>query len=324
MSDQGGDASGGVPTGGGASVPIDPTLTPGGSPGIDPGLTANSPGAAPINFGAPPSQIAASAPMPAAGGGAVGAPGVGAPSSVPAGFDPSAMSPQSMAELQSPNPAQTASTQIALSGPDPNAPPGAAGGAPGGNSVMNAIRNPGFDTIMTAAGNNLGPLASLGVLGFEAANKPGGIGGSQLPAGAQPGPTAGALVSNAQQLQQQGQTLGQPLATGVLPPGAQAAVDQVTQQQEAQIRAQFAQMGLSGSSMEASAIANAKEAAQARGFQIAQQMAQQGLSDLNTSSQIFEQLLSEGLQSDAQFRQALTQFANSMAGGGGTTIKVGA
>ncbi len=324
MSDQSGDVGGGVPgTESFAPPQAAPVFGGGdtfGSAPITPVTSQTLPG----SFGGQPSAIAAGG-----GGGAQSAPSLSAPSASPAGFD--TLSPQSQAEFGSPNPAQTALTQASL-GPDGGGGAvgggagGGGGGAPAGsNSVLNAIRNPGFDSITNAIGGNLGPLASLGILGFEAANKPGGIGGSgqQIPAAAQPGPTSTALVQQAGTLQTAGQALSQPLATGVLPPGAQASIDQVTQQQEAQIRQQFASMGLTGSSMEASAIEQARESAQSRGFQLAQQMAQQGLADLNVSSNIFGQLLTVGLQQDQQFQDALLKFAESAAGGGGTTIKVG-
>jgi hypothetical protein len=316
MSDQSGDV-------GGATSFNSPTGV------ADPSSFSFSPPAtsAGPTFGAPPSAMAA-------GGGAVSAPSFSAPSASPAGFDPQTSdigglrggvgSDPMGAPMAAPSTMGGGSGGGDVSGGGMGG--GSGGGAPGGsNSVMNAIRNPGVDSILNAVGGNLGPLASLGILGFEAANKPGGIGGSgqQLPAGAQPGPTGTALVQEAGTLQTAGQALSQPLATGVLPPGAQASIDQVTQQQEAQIRQQFAAMGLTGSSMEASAIAQAQQAAQARGFALAQDMAKQGLADMGLSSNIFSELLTTGLQQDQGFQDALLKFAESMAGGGGTTIKVG-
>ncbi len=322
MSDQAGDASGGfnATTGVSGGAPDASSFSP------PPASVGSTMGA---SFGAAPSSIVAG------GGGNASAPAFSAPPSAPAGFD---VSQQGAAALGSSNPAALETAQNVLNAPDPNAPAATAGGgaaagavpgaAPAGtNSVLNAIQNPGVNSILNAVGGNLGPLASLGILGFEAANKPGGVGGSgqQLPAAAQPGPTAGALVNQAGTLQTAGQALSTPLATGVLPPGAQASIDQVTQQQEAQIRQQFASMGLTGSTMEAEAIAQARQGAQARGFDLAQKMAQQGLGDLQVSSGIFKDLLNSGLQSDKEFQDALAQFANSLAGGGGggTTIRVG-
>jgi hypothetical protein len=231
---------------------------------------------------------------------------------------PPGISSESLAEFQSSNPAATATAQNAL-----NTGGGTPAATPSGNSIINAFQNPSVASVANAVGGNIGPLASAGMLAFEAANRPGGIGGQQLPAAAQPGPVSNRLVGQAGALGTTGAALQQPLVSGTLPPGAQASVDQLTQSEIAKIKSQFASMGLSGSTMETEAIAQAQEGAQARAFSIAQNMASLGLSDMQLSSGIFQQLLNSGLRSDQEFQQALTQFASSLAGGGGTTVRIG-
>lgn len=290
---------------------------------------AGSPGPAAIGTGAAPIS---SQPLPDIGGG--GSQQFSGPAPSAFSSDPS-LSPQDLAALQSSNPAALATAQNVLNASDPNAPAGgtgapaagggggAGGAAGGGNSVLNAMQHPSLESILSAFGGNIGPLAGAGILAYEAANKPGGLKGAQLPAGAQPGPVSNQLVGQATNLGTTGAALQQPLVSGVLPPGAQASIDQLTQSEIARIKSQFGEMGLSGSTMEAQAIAQAQQSAQARAFQIAQNMAQLGLSDMSASSQIFEQLLNSGLQSDQQFQTALSQFAAALAGGGGTTVRIG-
>ncbi len=159
-----------------------------------------------------------------------------------------------------------------------------------------------------------GPLVSAGVLGFEALNKP------KLPSSASSPALTSNLSTSAQQLQTQGTALTQPLTTGVLPAGAQSAIDQATQSAKAEVRSRFASLGLTGSTMEAGELASLDAGAVQQKFDVAKQLAQTGLSEIGLSDQVFNNLLQNALQQDEAFNQAVSRFASSFAGGGGNQI----
>lgn len=286
---------------------------------------------API-MGAPPSAIAASAPaMGVGGGGAGGAPSFAAPAPAPAGFDLSSMSPASIAELQSPNPAATAAAQSAMAssfGTPGSAPTVAPAAAPG--SLSAAISDPSFGNIGDLLLKNAGTILGAGTLAFEAASQPGGLTPPKLAPGAQPGPVSQQLVDTAGATAAQGRQLIAPLtgpATSAggpaLPPGAQDAIDQAIKSAQASIRSKYASEGLSGSPMEAEALQQAALQGPQIGFQIAQQVANTGLSELGLSSQIYSGILQTTLQEDQNLQNAISNFAAAAAGGGGgQTLKL--
>ena len=106
---------------------------------------------------------------------------------------------------------------------------------------------------------------------------------------------------------------------GQLPGPAMAALNQAKQAAQAQVRAKYAGMGLSGSSAEAQDLANVEQSSVAQQFQIGQQMAQTGLSELNTSQSqegsLYEALLKEGTAQGTQLGDILAKFAGAAVGG---------
>ena len=98
-----------------------------------------------------------------------------------------------------------------------------------------------------------------------------------------------------------------------------AALNQAKQAAQAQVRAKYAGMGLSGSSAEAQDLANVEQSSVAQQFQIGQQMAQTGLSELNTSQSqegsLYEALLKEGTAQGTQLGDILAKFAGAAVGG---------
>jgi hypothetical protein len=174
------------------------------------------------------------------------------------------------------------------------------------------------------------------VLGFEAMNQPKmpspqnltgqlqGIAGPEQAAGTN-------LVQTGQGIISQGQGLVQPLAAGAgpgtLPAGGEAEINQAVQAAQAQIRSQYASMGLSGSTMEQQALAEVTQNAVAQRFQIAQNMAQQGVSEIGAgtsvtgqggqllggAANITNQILQESLQQDQALQQAVSNFAGQVA-----------
>jgi hypothetical protein len=123
-----------------------------------------------------------------------------------------------------------------------------------------------------------------------------------------------------QQQQAYGQHLQQPLLTGVLPPGQQAAVSKGLQDAISTIKGRYASMGLTGSSMEADAIANAQQQAVIAGTTIEQQMAQTGQSAIQSATQalgmeagVYNTIMNAVLQQDQNLANAVSGFANAAA-----------
>ena len=129
-------------------------------------------------------------------------------------------------------------------------------------------------------------------------------------------PEAQPIEQAAAQLGAEGTTLQSYLTTGTLPPGAQAAVDQATNAAKAQIRSNYANLGLTGSTMEASAMNQADQNAAAMTFQIADQLLAQGANFTQLSTQLYTNILNLTVQQDAAFQQALGNFAGGLAGAG--------
>lgn len=122
------------------------------------------------------------------------------------------------------------------------------------------------------------------------------------------------------QTQAQGQTqaatnLESALMTGQLPPGAQAAVNQATAAAKAQIRSQYASLGLSGSTMEAEALAGVDQSAASQVFSIAEDLYKTGISQTQLSDQLYSSILNAQGTLANQTNQALLGFASAMSGG---------
>lgn len=179
------------------------------------------------------------------------------------------------------------------------------------NSVINAIKNPSVSSIGSALLNNLGPIISGAGL-LTAANK-----------STQDLPQQTPLVGQAQQLGTQGQQLLNNLNTGQLPPGADTALNLALHDEQARIRSQYASMGLSGSTMEAQALNDASQRAEAQKFNQIQQLVQTGLNETQLSSQIYQALQGAQVGQTKEFDDALSQFIAAMAGGGGSTQRIG-
>jgi len=166
------------------------------------------------------------------------------------------------------------------------------------------------------AGNALNILKANPNLALAA----GGLGLSALQGNKQSSQEA-QLQRQAGQFLNTGTQLTQPLLTGQLPPGAAATVRDMVQKNQAAIRQNFANMGLSGSTEEQTALAQAAQQGEIVTFQIAQQMAQLGLGESQSGSQILSELGKESLASDQALQDAIVKFA-SMAAGGGTQLNL--
>lgn len=170
-----------------------------------------------------------------------------------------------------------------------------AGSALGGadSAGLTALSNPANTTggISSLLSSNPNLLTSLG-LGAGVA----GIGllesNQSLPFQPQQTAAAGHLQTDANaaggeaaSLFTTGNSLINPLETGQLPQGAQAEVQQYLAKQTADVKARYASLGQTGSTMETDAVNNVQQAGQALTFQIAQQMANTGLQATSQSLQ---------------------------------------
>lgn len=100
--------------------------------------------------------------------------------------------------------------------------------------------------------------------------------------------------------------------TGVLPPGAQAAVSQGLAADIANIQARYAATGQSGSSAEQQDIANAQQQAAANQFNIASQATSQGLTAANLTDSVYNTLVQDQLNRQQQLQNAFASFFQAL------------
>lgn len=190
--------------------------------------------------------------------------------------------------------------------------PGAAPAA-GGNSIVNAIKNPSLDSIGTAVGNNANVLLPAALLGYQALNQ-------------QNLPSANGIAANQRaagdQLSAQGATLTNALNTGKLPEGAQGAIDSAVAAAKASVRSQYSSMGLSGSTMEAQALQGIDQKASEQKFAMINNLVQTGLKETELGNGIYDSLLKDSLAQDSALSASIARFA-AAAGGGGVNLRVG-
>jgi hypothetical protein len=101
--------------------------------------------------------------------------------------------------------------------------------------------------------------------------------------------------------------------SGNLLPGQEATLDNQLQQNITQIRSQYASMGLSGSSSEQQAIAQAQQASAAQRTSLMTQLIQTGLTASGQADSVTQQLAQSQLNQDQQLQNALL----ALAGAGG-------
>jgi len=190
--------------------------------------------------------------------------------------------------------------------------PGAAGG---GGGILGGAK----DVFSEVGGlKGLTALASAGILGSELLKGP-----QAYPQQTQLAGQAAGYGQQGGNLLALGNNLANPIQTGALPPGANAAIDLSTAASKAGVASKFADLGLSGSTMEGQALATADQQAAAQKFGVADQM-------LNSANQIFgdaarfsalgtdttTNLLKTSMTEDEQYRAALANFAKALGGTG--------
>lgn len=174
--------------------------------------------------------------------------------------------------------------------------------------------------LSTTAGNignwiTNNPMSAIGALagGGMLVNQMFGSGSDQeAQVMKQLGNQAGSAASTATMLQA-------PLTSGVLPPGAQAAVNQFQQGARAQEIGAYARMGMSGSTGEADALQAVNQRTQAMKFNIANDLFTQAAGYAKMASSDYAQLLQFQMQQDQDFSSALSKFVSALAGGAGTS-----
>lgn len=116
------------------------------------------------------------------------------------------------------------------------------------------------------------------------------------------------------------------VSTGVLPPGADALVNNALHDAQGSIRSKYASMGLSGSTMEAQELSSAAQSAASQRFQMANALTNTGLTaagistyQMGSSAHIYEAIMKEQLAQDQQLQKALSDFAAASALGAGAS-----
>ena len=176
-------------------------------------------------------------------------------------------------------------------------------GSTGGNSFKSFLNNPSLGSAGNVLASN--PALTLGALGLGAS----ALTSQQQPKG------YNQLAGEAGQLASQGAQLQQSL-NGALPAGAQSALNQASNSAKARIRSQYAASGLSGSTMEAQALAGVDETVAAQGFQMADQLYQQGVQESGMAANLYQQIMAVNAQSDAALSSSIGNFSAALAGAG--------
>ncbi len=171
------------------------------------------------------------------------------------------------------------------------------GGAAGGGAWNTLAAH-----IMSGLSSNPGAVLGAGVLGLDMI-----MGNKNLPADNQ-------VEANAASDQSMGRTLTAYEESGTLPAGLQSVVDANTNAGIAKIKSNYAQLGFSGSTMEAEAVAQVKQAATSQVAAIAQQLAQQGMQWSGLSQQEFNTLLQTQMAQEQGLQSAIGNFAGALAG----------
>lgn len=182
------------------------------------------------------------------------------------------------------------------------------GGAPQtlGQQVAKALGlNPSQGVGLFVA-NHPGQLAQAGIFGLQAMRQKAAQEAMLAP-----------LTQAAQEANQRGAALSAAALGqgGQLPSGLQAGVDLAQRQAEADVRSQFAAAGLSGSSMEAAALARVREETAANKANIANNLLQSGLQQSGLSASLYGSIVQNRMASDTALQEALARLAGNLAGG---------
>lgn len=122
---------------------------------------------------------------------------------------------------------------------------------------------------------------------------------------------------------QTAQNLVPTVSTGQLPPGAQQGINNALRDAQTAIRSKYANLGLSGSTMESQELSAAQDRATAAAFNEANQLTQTGLQALgmtgNAASE-YQAIMADQLSQDQELQNALAAFAAASSGGAGRPL----
>lgn len=121
-------------------------------------------------------------------------------------------------------------------------------------------------------------------------------------------PGEGQLNAYAQRMGQLGNQLTEPLMSGQLPQGYQSAFDRMQASAEAAIKSKYAQMGISGSSMERAELAAVPQQIETQKLQLAQSLATQGMQAMGLGSTAYNQIAQNTIAQDKELANALALF----------------
>lgn len=185
----------------------------------------------------------------------------------------------------------------------------------------------------TAGGGSGGVLSNLWDSLTGSSNPAGGGSGGNLSKWAMPAiagagllynmtrpntvPGMSAIQNQASALDAQAAQLQNYVTSGTLPPGVQSVLSQVQQGMQQQIKAKYAQFGMSGSTSETQDLNNAALTVQSQGAQEAINLMNQGTSLANLGGQLMTTLLNAQTQQNNAAVQSIGNLATALAGGGG-------
>lgn len=185
-------------------------------------------------------------------------------------------------------------------------------------NITSGLSSAGSGTLNWLKANPL-MAASLGVGGASLLKSYLGS-KSALPYQPQLESAAGNLQQQGQELSGEGQGLLGPIQGGPLPPALEAQVTNSLNDAITTTKARYAQLGLSGSTMESDQIANLQQQAEGMRGTLALQLAQAGNSLINTSASdfssganIYTQLMQTQISQDSALEQSIANFAGQAA-----------
>ena len=159
----------------------------------------------------------------------------------------------------------------------------------------------------------------LGKAGDKLTSNPGlalsalGLGASALKSGQVP-KGYNQLLTQAGALGTQGNALTTGALDNALPPAAQAQLNMASESAKASVRSTYARMGLTGSTMEAQALASVDETTAAQGYQMIQSLYQQGLQTSQLSASLYDQIMQANVSGNNALSGAVGNFAGALGG----------
>ena len=122
------------------------------------------------------------------------------------------------------------------------------------------------------------------------------------------------LTTQANLLATQGNNLINSSLNNALPPAAQAQLNLAADSMKAQIKSQYSQMGLAGSTMESQALSGVDQRVASQGYTIMQNLLAQGMSMEQAANTALTQVMQTNAQQSNALGSAVGNFAGALAG----------